>query len=154
MLIFVVLKTVSPRATDSRSILTAPLPGGLVQAWKRLKMFGLKFCPNGSLIPGKKSASCLGKLTASLGPKRIEILGRVVKTLGGEEAAFEIYNFLLLGSRRAGCIRLRVTECCVYRLTLQAGLTSVPHDCVSFGFVSVFGIQETQVGRGKWAAVN
>ena len=87
---------------------------------------------------------------ASLGPKRIEILGRVVKTLRGEETDFEIYNFLLLGSRRTGRIRLRVTERCVYRLTLQAGFTSIPHDCVSFGFVSIFGIQKTQVGRGKW----
>ena len=80
---------------------------------------------------------------AAGGPIRIEILGAVVKTLGCEDAAFEIYNFPLLrrGGRR---IRLRVTECCVYRLTGQVGLTSIPHDCA----------QETQVGRGKRAAVN
>ena len=80
---------------------------------------------------------------AAGGPIRIEILGAVVKTLGCEDAAFEIDNFLLLrsgGSR----IRLCVTECCVHRLTGQVGLTSIPHDCA----------QEIQIGRGKWAAVN
>ena len=96
----------------------------------------------------------VGKLSlqvdgASRGPKRIEILCYIVETLGGEEAHFEIYNFLLLGSGRAGPIRLCVNDRCVYRLTLQAGLTSIPHDCICFVFD-----QETQVGRGKRTTVN
>jgi len=86
---------------------------------------------------------CLQSDGAARRPVGIEIFRRLIHVLGCEEPAFEIYNLLLL-RRRWRRVRLGVTECCVHRLTEQAGFTPIPHD----------GAQETQIGRRQRAAVN